>query len=527
MNMKKLFYILILFPLLFVACFDDDSNMDIHDLNPIVIELEGSNQLYVKQMDTLKVGALVYCNGVPDSLLSYEWKLLNKDIVPRILDTNMYCCAQVSEPPANGYTLRLTVTDKTTGIFRIQSYNLNIEANFSEGLLIADTRDGGAHSDLNLVMSREFSTNRAYQMENETRDIYYEMWKKVNGYSFDGKLKTALTRYNYQKHFPVTAITDQEVYQGSFKTYVEWGKGSDIFFVPPDFIGQPIESASSFFADATKSEILIVNGRYYFCGQNETKYGLDAEILNNPDYYITHAYKPAGQYGYDALYGYDKTNKRMLFFVWGNGYQLDEQTNTSGKFNVNDLSDYEILHIGECAEGVALVAKEISTGKNRALVMKKVDPANTIPQETKIAKAAYDLGTPANFDKAIAYAMGSKGNAIYYATEHEVYAGPVDNYGTVKVQWTPEPGETITGMQMYIWKGGKHYYEDPEKEEKAIQDSEERLLLVFTCTGNGEGKVTAVPVTHTNIGALEQNRKYHVVLEGFGEILGAYKQLNY
>lgn len=63
--------------------------------------------------------------------------------------------------------------------------------------------------------------------------------------------------------------------------------------------------------------------------------------------------------------------------------------------------------------------------------------------------------------------MGAKGNALYYATENEVYAGPIDNFGTAKVQWTPEPGETITGMEMYRWPGGKHEYEDQANGNKA------------------------------------------------------------
>ena len=110
--MKKLFYILILFPLLLASCFEDDSNTDIRDINPIVIDLSGGNQLRVKQMDTLKVDPLVYCNGVPDSRLAFEWKLMNYGVtVPRVIDTNMYCCAQITEPAASNYTLRLTVTD--------------------------------------------------------------------------------------------------------------------------------------------------------------------------------------------------------------------------------------------------------------------------------------------------------------------------------------------------------------------------------------------------------------------------------
>lgn len=41
-----------------------------------------------------------------------------------------------------------------------------------------------------------------------------------------------------------------------------------------------------------------------------------------------------------------------------------------------------------------------------------------------------------------------------------------------------------------------------------------------------EGKVTAVPIKHVNVGELETNKKYHVVLNGFGRILGVYKQIS-
>ena len=68
--MKKLFYILILFPLLLASCFEDDSNTDIRDINPIVIDLSGGNQLRVKQMDTESgpLGVLQRCARQPACL---------------------------------------------------------------------------------------------------------------------------------------------------------------------------------------------------------------------------------------------------------------------------------------------------------------------------------------------------------------------------------------------------------------------------------------------------------------------------
>ena len=115
--MKRIGYILMcVLSVLSVSCFDDDSNTDIRELNPIVIDLDNTD-LYVNQMDTLRVEPLIYCEGVPDTQLSFEWVLMKHGtIVPQLLDTTMYFCAQITTPPDN-YQLRLTVTDKTTGIY--------------------------------------------------------------------------------------------------------------------------------------------------------------------------------------------------------------------------------------------------------------------------------------------------------------------------------------------------------------------------------------------------------------------------
>lgn len=72
-------------------------------------------------------------------------------------------------------------------------------------------------------------------------------------------------------------------------------------------------------------------------------------------------------------------------------------------------------------EGMTLLAKDKS-GNYKALVMNLV-AGNVIASETKIAKAVYALGSPAGFAEAKYYAMGAKGNALYYATETRCMPG--------------------------------------------------------------------------------------------------------
>lgn len=132
MNMKKWFYIWSVIQLLCISCFDDESNSNIHALNPIVIDNLNPNEYFSLYMgDTLKVEPVIYCEGVPDAKLSFEWKLMGGSIVPKIIDSTMYCCAQILAPPFSGaYELWLTVKDETTGICRIERFSVKVQSAF-------------------------------------------------------------------------------------------------------------------------------------------------------------------------------------------------------------------------------------------------------------------------------------------------------------------------------------------------------------------------------------------------------------
>lgn len=519
--MKRLFYILIVFQLLCAACFEDESNLDIRKINPIVIEKFGGNQLYVKQMDTLKVEPLIYCEGVPDNELAYEWMFMSYGtIVPRLLDTTMYCCAQITEKSGTNYTLRLTVTDRTTGIFRIETYMVTVGSNFNAGLLIADTKDDGQTSDLTLVKCREF--NADYALENETRDIYRNMWKSVNGASFPGQILAAQTANAWTKNTSLTVVTTRDLYRADYKDYMwEW-TGDQMFYVKPPFSGQELQSAAFVFRSKNTWEGMVVNGLFFQRNlqNNGRQYSYPVYPAGVNDYAVSMMCLPLGSDTY-ATYCYDALGKRMLFFSDNSGYKPVDQL--SGQFDVNDLSGYDPLFLGQSAEGVTFLVKNRTKNLYQALVMNVVTGAN-VAGMTKFAKAVYDLSTALNIGEARFYALNRQGNAVFYATETDVYAGPLDHMSDAKLRWTAGVGETITGIRFYDWTGGKHYYMGTEEKEVS-QESDGRMLLITTQNAKGEGKVTAVPVLHQNIGQLEQNEKYQVVLEGFGKILGIYKQL--
>lgn len=525
--MKRLFHILIVFQLLCIGCFEDDSNLDIRKINPI--EIEGLPQLVVKQMDTLKVEPLIYCLGVPDSELSFEWMLMNYGvIVPRVLDTTMHCCAQITEKPADNYTLRLTVTDKTTGIFRIERYQVRVLSNFENGLLIADTKDGGTTSDLHLVMCREFSSS--YPLENENRDIFRNIWEKVNGAPLPGEVLTVHTATGYSNETEASVVTTKGIYSASYKDYVLAGSGEEIFSEAPPFLGTDMWSAAFGFQYNMKWEHMVANGLLF---QRSFQFGADkrwSDVVypaGVKDYDITMMCLPQKSWDIHPTYCYDALGKRMLFFFMRDGYRAADQV--GGPFDVNDLSGYDPLFLGQTDAGVTFLVKNKSNGLLQALIM-KLTMGFSVSAETRFAQAIFDLNGAKNIEQARFYTMCGQGNAVFYATEKEVYAGPLENITSAQLQWTAGADEKITGIQMYAYGdalaplGGSHYYQGAGGTEES-QASNGHMILITTENSQGEGKVTAVPVVHPHIGQLEKNPKYHVVLEGFGKILGIYKQL--
>ena len=517
--MKRIGYILMcVLSVLSVSCFDDDSNTDIRELNPIVIDLDNTD-LYVNQMDTLRVEPLIYCEGVPDTQLSFEWVLMKHGtIVPQLLDTTMYFCAQITTPPDN-YQLRLTVTDKTTGIYRIETYSVFVNPTFADGLLIADTKDDGVTSDINLVMCRELSAN--FHMYNEERKIFRGIWEMVNHTPLEGNVLSVNLSSLYNENKCATIVTSKNAYRADYTDYKYLAMGSSLFYVPPLFLEEGIHSAMATFRSNAGMENLAVNGLVY--GRTVGgSYGTELYPTGVDEYNITMMMMPTTLWTMAPSYAYDALGKRMLFFTQEAAYKPAE-FQYGGGFNAGDLSDYEALFLGESSEGILLLADNLKTGTKEALVMNEINQFQ-IQNASNIAQKKVPVSNDApHIEQARFWASSKRGTALYYATETEVYAGSISDMGRATLQWkvNERAGETITGLQVYNWQGG-YFYSD---ETDDFVSSDYRLLLITVQTANGEGKVTAVPIKNVHTGVLEQSEKRHIVLDGFGKILGIYKQV--
>lgn len=521
--MKKYLWFGMMSMLLLFSCFDDESNMDIRTLNPIEIENLPEQTRYSLYMgDTLKIEPLVYCKGIPDADLSFEWKLYGGSIVPTVIDTTMYLCAQIVVPPIDwvGYTLRFTVTDRTTGIQRYETFGLDVLSPYGEGLLIADTRDG-INSDLSLVVSKEVSgVLDAYDSKIK---YFRNLWSQNNGAPLPGLVLTAATN-NTQSNPSLTVLTTEHLLRASHQDFVNIPGESDgaLWPIVPPHIGHGYTHGQFVYNESNQTQCLMANGILTSRGTRQGNRMFKYPVYPNGEIYnVTLMYKERDM----DLYAYDALKERLLVEnLRGNLFYPTDNPTAGSPFDIRDLSAYEPFYMNRLKSGVALLAKEKVTGAYKALIMNCGEDLRG-----NYAHKMEDFSAATGIGQARAFATNWKEDVIYYATETEVYTFPLTT-GASEVQWKVEPGsgDKITGIEIYSG-GGNRFHEDINNgnPRKVTWGSNGNMILISTYNeATQEGKVICVPIKVIGIGGMEQNRKYHVTFRGFGKILGVYKQCN-
>ena len=521
--MRKLIYVCIVLIAFCTSCFDDESNLDIKELNPIRIEnIDLRKNFFSLFMgDTLRIEPLVFCEGIPDSELAYEWQLSGGTIVPTVIDSTMYLCAEITAPPystGGGYFLKFTITDKTTGISRIEPFYVEVLSPYGEGILIADTKDDGLHSDISLVMSREVSSS--ITSTNSKINIFRNLWSKNNGAPLDGRVLDAITSI-YGTNRSLTVVTTEHIYRADNIDFINIPSEMDeaIFglVVPPN-IGHGYSNALFSIYNPTKHEILSANGMVATrsCQNGARTFGYTLYPPKIKNYNVTMMYGPKSYY---PVYAYDALGEQMLFFDFSKSWSPQEQA-IGSLFDVGDLSAYEPFYLSEMSSGITLLTKQLSGGEYKALVMNKLNGNGA-----NYAKAVYDFSAATNINKAKYFELNQLEDAVYYATDEEVYVTPMASINA-QVQWRVPAGsgDKITGIKIYKWSGGQCRYPNGQDGESFVSSVNRMLMITTYNEATKEGKVTLVPIVTLGVGGLEQNQEYHVVLSGFGKILGIYKQ---
>lgn len=522
--MKKWLYSCLIFQLFCIGCFEDESSLEIRSLNPIRIEnisLSGTYSLYMG--DTLRVEPLVFCEGIPDAQMDFEWKLSGGTMVPTVLDSTMYLCSKIAVPPAKQpYTLKFTVTDKTTGIARIETFSVNILSPYGEGIIVADTKDGQS-SDLSLVMSREF--NSGIPKDNSQIKIFRNIWSQNNGKPLAGKVLDCITN-TYGPNRSMTILTTEHILRADYYDFVNIPEEADggMFHAVPPHIGHGYTHGQFAMYPAQGNEVMSANGQITIRSQQnmERKYNYTSYPAGLDTCNVTLMYNVRLQ---SLVYCYDALGKQMLFCTDKCFKPQEQSTSSKSKFDVSDLSDYEPFLMREMASGVTLLAKQISTGAYKGLVMK----ASASASEKNFAKSVFDFSSATDVDQAQFFDLNRLEDVIYYATEKTLYATSTQNINS-QPQWEVPFGsdDKITGIKVYNWGGGQCMYEVTDangKKQEAFGPSSHRMIMIYTYNEKTqEGKIVCVPIKTLGIGGLEKNDAFHVTLPGFNRIIGVYKQ---
>lgn len=530
--MKKTIFAFLLTPFLMLGCLEDKSNKEIDRINPIVIDMGNvSSSLSVYMFDTLKVAPLVYKIGTPDAKLSYEWRLHSQyeqvdNFRGWVIDSTMSCAACITAPASpTEYYLKYTVTDEQTGIKNFLMFRLRVLSPFAEGLAVADTRDGKT-SDVTLIIDRCFNSSIADKNNTKT---YRNAWSEVNGSKIEGLVKGIMIN-SYSTNRAMTVISDKAYLRADYYDYVSIpGESNEkLFMVPPDDLWA-LDYRGSDYDAAIMQEIINLGGKIWPRGQqqNNRLYSYFMFPSGYPDYDVTHLLylESPSRVGY----GYDNKYKKLIFFDYnGSFYPVDQLTDGQNAFDVNDLSDYEPIYLGQTNTSTAqLLTRQKSTGKYIGLTISALGSA-ALKTSGTLGKATFDFSAAAEIANAKYFATNVIEDAIYYATDTRVYATSIYNIDS-KVQWEAPAGEKITGLR--VWKNyGRIDYEDhnPNSVTGFLSIStRNRMMLITTYNeSTGEGKITAVPIVTLGIGGLEPNRAFHRVFGGFGRILTMCPQKN-
>ena len=519
--MKKWLYIyVLLFCSFCMGCFKDESSSKILEINPIRIENINLSETFAVYMgDSLKIEPLVFCEGIPDAKMSFKWELTGKTIVPILLDSTMYLCAKIVVQPATlPYKLKFTITDETTGIARIELFDVTVLGPYGEGIIVADTKDG-LTSDLSLVMSREF-TSQIPESNSQVR-IFRHIWSQNNGEPLDGMVLDCITN-SYGSNRSMTILTTEHILRADYYDYfnIEEEMDEGMFIVAPPHIGHQYTHGSFAMYSSRSDEIMNANGKITIRSQQQgvRKYNYTLYPSGVLDYDVTLMYAPE----WCPAYCYDAKGKRMLFCD-GGFWQAQPQTGVE-KFDVRDLSDYEPFFLDEISQGVVLLAKQRSTGLYKGLVM------NVLRKNaSNFAKTVFDFSSATEIQNAKFFDVNQLEDVIYYATETKLYATSTVNMNAqVQCEIPVGSGDKITGIKVYDFGSGRRMHQEIDSKGQSVEvfnPSSKRMIMIYTYNeANQEGKIVCVPIKTLGRGGLEQNRAFHVTLSGFNKIIGVYKQ---
>ena len=449
------------------SCYDDKGNYDYKELTSLQIDTTGiASEQTAYQFENFKVPVSVKYAG-DASNLSYEWKIYPQepkkdDDVAKydsavVLYTKPVFDTVIYELPGK-YYLALTVTDHSQDIKEYFTMKLNVETQLSRGLCVMDENNG--IYDLHLIKTAKLLPEITAADEH----VYYHVYSGVNDLEVtNGKFLGFVSASSFTSNYSLYFYTETGGIQLDLNTFDMVSNDYASWFSFPMSITPAPEALT---VTSRPMEVIINKGLVHVwdhMSMSETTYG---DRLSGDYEAAPYLLKMTGTKFATVIF--DTKNKRFApIDVFGSNVGQFEST-AGAEFDLNDVgANKELLFMENGFNAYTYaVFHDTGTGEYSLYV---ADFEGDTP--TPIKKYAMDGCTGLNEDSR--FAFSNQGNVCFYSSGSDLcqYKYASTNTGAAVHTFT---GETISGIKMF---------------RSAGHARDGRLLIVYTLTGSGEGKV--------------------------------------
>lgn len=486
--------ILVLGVFLLQACLEDSGNYDYTELQSIEIDSSRVASAYrVTQLDYLSVQPGVK-QGTDDQNISYKWQVMQEGnapnpvtgkIVNEVVGRERVLNYKVTIPPGV-YKLCFTATDKQNGVSETFIRPLTIESFASVGMMVM--HGDADSSDVSILV------NNRIVPDVEGDYVKHNIFLQTNAHRISGA--PARVAYVENTHNVYVFTKGQE---GGFRT-----SGSDLSVLAPysEMFTEPLSKQQVDFqayAQWSYNDLLINDGKLYFIPQPSTTYNKFGVPCFGTEYYAEPYVATQMTYAYYGVI-FDRLQKRFLYINYDRLTKPFKEPAGAAAFNMNNV-------------GKDLLYAEHGFGKKWYCVMKGNDNACSVyvcdfsaVDDGNRGVGKYDATGCPDMAEAKAYAVGNRGEILFYATATEVKQVELkaDGGSTLRYELKEEwirAGYEITMMHLFKVSGNAN---------------EGKLLYVGIYNPvSGDGKLLEFPIVETSGEILKEQLK---VYDGFKKI---------
>lgn len=529
------------------SCYDDDSSLASGKLPDVTITTaDDASTYYVSYLDELNITPTVNRGTAGDDEgLTYKWEIteLPKDNSTEWIelgtdrDLHAVMNNDVSTQP---YYLRYTVTDtKNAGLQYTKLWKVVIQSAFLDGIVVSDTKDGST-SDLNLIMSRNLTTNYGDKADKVT----YGIIAKAQGSPFD-KLMTSLT-YNAQGNLSLTHVNN---------LWAVTADGDAVLFNTEKYEQTARLSEGGILTyrpDGIKAlGVFSANGQFIFMNTNKYLYSINSTNASNFGWYdaagsqypisngVVMTATSASVYDQCVMW-YDAEHGKFVYSSGGNPVSYGDDLAANDFFNPSDMPGFTAIAAGQTTDGStpAFVMKNSTTGNYSICTFVRYeageyeydDDWNIIgtikPEVPASARMRYDIPETgkALLDQAVSVFFAADQSILYVATPTGIYvlnfAGSSVIVNTTPV-FTPAAGETIAKAKLYCQGAYMQDYSAVGNVDEGYVVPElplnKKAVVVATQSDTYTGKISVVPMAQIGTGKLDASSA--LTYTGFGKIL--------